>query len=298
MTNRATDMRQNLQEAQFARRDSLPLQVEVLRLEDLLRAPFDAKTTAQTRTQFHSILLIERGQSYHHVDFERHPIGPGDLLLMPAGCVQAFDRAGHVSGSLLLFTPEFLDTACARLPSLVAASDVLLGAGLRFGLGASSFAQARDDLATLSRYTESMRSTHFAEESIASAFSLLIFSLAGLAEISHSLDEQAGHGELVSRFQELLEAQFTRRHRAAWYAKSLNVSLRTLDRHLVASGGVSARQSISARLVLEAKRALIEQNIPIKNIAYELGFSEPQNFTRFFRTQTGLSPADFRTSQR
>ena len=52
MTNRATDMRQNLQEAQFARRDSLPLQVEVLRLEDLLRAPFEKKGPRRREPNF------------------------------------------------------------------------------------------------------------------------------------------------------------------------------------------------------------------------------------------------------
>jgi AraC-like DNA-binding protein len=46
--------------------------------------------------------------------------------------------------------------------------------------------------------------------------------------------------------------------------------------------------------VLEAKRLLTRREMSVKNIAYDLGFLEPQNFTRFFRTQTGLSPKAFR----
>ena len=100
----------------------------------------------------------------------------------------------------------------------------------------------------------------------------------------------------TARFLELLEVRFPAEHQASSYARALHTSLRTLDRHLMDARGQTARQAISSRLVLEAKRLLTRPDVLVKNIAYELGFSEPQNFTRFFRSQTGLSPEAFRTS--
>jgi AraC family transcriptional activator of pobA len=38
--------------------------------------------------------------------------------------------------------------------------------------------------------------------------------------------------------------------------------------------------------------------MPVKDIAEALGFSDPAYFTRFFKRQTGLSPAAFRTRAR
>ena len=51
---------------------------------------------------------------------------------------------------------------------------------------------------------------------------------------------------------------------------------------------------INERLVLEAKREIGYVRKPIKEISYELGFSEPAYFTRFFGKQTGYAPEDFR----
>jgi AraC family transcriptional activator of pobA len=33
---------------------------------------------------------------------------------------------------------------------------------------------------------------------------------------------------------------------------------------------------------------------PINDIAYDLAFSDPSHFARFFRKQTGTTPQDFR----
>jgi AraC-like DNA-binding protein len=35
-------------------------------------------------------------------------------------------------------------------------------------------------------------------------------------------------------------------------------------------------------------------NAPIHEIAYDLSFSDPSHFTRFFRKQTGITPQEFR----
>jgi AraC-like DNA-binding protein len=46
--------------------------------------------------------------------------------------------------------------------------------------------------------------------------------------------------------------------------------------------------------MLEARRLLTLAELPIKAVADALGFSEPHNFTRFFRGAAGVSPSDFR----
>ena len=39
---------------------------------------------------------------------------------------------------------------------------------------------------------------------------------------------------------------------------------------------------------------LVFTNAPIHEIAYDLSFSDPSHFTRFFRKQTGITPQEFR----
>ena len=51
---------------------------------------------------------------------------------------------------------------------------------------------------------------------------------------------------------------------------------------------------IRQRVLTEAKRQLVFTTEPIHEIAYDLGFSDPSHFARFFRKQTGTTPQDFR----
>lgn len=285
-----------LQEVTFVRRDRLPLDVEVLRLEELLRPPFHENTTKPTRAHFHTLLLIEAGVSVHHVDFEEERMGPGHLLAIPKGHVQAFDPARVISGYLALFTADFLEHCSLHARRLVLASQVFLRAGVHLHLGQTSLTRVQRAFATLADHASPVSSNRFASEALISAFSLLIFTVAGLPETAVAVVAQMPDDELVVQFQALLEARFAVSRQASSYARALHVSLRTLDRRLVTTQGHTARQAISARVVLEAKRMLTQLDLPIKNIAYELGFSEAQNFTRFFRMQTGLSPQAFRSS--
>lgn len=289
-----TDTAHALEEVSFARRDGLPLEVEVLRLEELLRPPFSPKTTRPTRSRFHTLLLVEGGTSSHHVDFERYSVSPGHLLVIPEGHVHAFNVARVISGYMALFTSDLLDRCGLRVGGLAESGDLVLQAGVHLRLGDGSHTKVRHAFATLANQTRFVTADRFADEAIASALSLLVFTVAGLPETTAAVIERVPHDELVAQFLETLDARFRVMHQASAYARDLRVSSRTLDRHLMAVQGQTARQIISARLVLEAKRMLTKRDMPVKNIAYELGFSEPQNFTRFFRTQTGLSPQAFR----
>ncbi|WP_394801065.1 helix-turn-helix domain-containing protein [Niabella ginsengisoli] len=51
---------------------------------------------------------------------------------------------------------------------------------------------------------------------------------------------------------------------------------------------------IADRRNLFAKRQLMHTDELIKNIAYDLNFSDPQAFSHFFKRQNGITPDEFR----
>ena len=46
--------------------------------------------------------------------------------------------------------------------------------------------------------------------------------------------------------------------------------------------------------MLEAKRQLSHADASVAEIAEQLGFDDPSNFSSYFRRHTGMTPGDFR----
>lgn len=98
---------------------------------------------------------------------------------------------------------------------------------------------------------------------------------------------------IVRKFQALLEKHFREKHKVADYADLMFKSPKTLSNTFKKLRNQSPLHMIQERIILEAKRQLYYTEKPIKEITYELGFSEPAQFSRLFKNTTGLSPSDF-----
>jgi AraC-like DNA-binding protein len=77
-------------------------------------------------------------------------------------------------------------------------------------------------------------------------------------------------------------------------AVSLSLSQRQLDRLFVAEFGLTPRAAFDHRRIEHAQHRLRTSARAIKEIAYELGFSQPSHFAKWFRRQTGQYPSDYR----
>ena len=80
-------------------------------------------------------------------------------------------------------------------------------------------------------------------------------------------------------------------------ASDLHVSERTLNRRLQ-SEGTSFRE-LRRELIHEwARQHLMETEASVESIAITLGYQDPANFRRAFRSRFGITPSDFRQSKR
>jgi AraC-like DNA-binding protein len=78
-------------------------------------------------------------------------------------------------------------------------------------------------------------------------------------------------------------------------AHTLNLSARTLDRHLQREG--SGFRALQQEILRERACALLEAGrLSVTQIAHELGYTDAANFSRAFKRDTGVSPRDWRPS--
>lgn len=78
------------------------------------------------------------------------------------------------------------------------------------------------------------------------------------------------------------------------YAEMLFVTPNHLSQTIKSTSGKNALSYINERITSEAKSLISYTELSIAEIAYKLDFSDPANFGKFFKKQTGLTPLEFR----
>jgi len=106
-------------------------------------------------------------------------------------------------------------------------------------------------------------------------------------------------------FADLLERQFPidstgqrlRLQTPADFAQHLHLHVNHLNKALKAITGKTTSQLIADRIIQEAKLMLSDSVLPVGDIAWALGFDEPNHFSAFFKSRTGMTPNQFRKSE-
>ena len=100
--------------------------------------------------------------------------------------------------------------------------------------------------------------------------------------------------DLVACVEHLLAlALLDGRPRIDWLCRRLNLSRRTLQRHL-ALCGTTFDDILQRVLTRQATALMANPTQPVTAIALELGYSDPAHFTRAFTRWTGQAPRDWR----
>ncbi|MCS5490895.1 helix-turn-helix domain-containing protein [Algoriphagus limi] len=100
--------------------------------------------------------------------------------------------------------------------------------------------------------------------------------------------------DIIREYHFLVEQHFKEKHSVAEYADLLHKSPKSLSNLFKKLGSKTPLQFIKDRKMLEARRLLTYTDMTVSEIGYEIGFSDIQSFSRFFKNEEGMSPIDFR----
>lgn len=81
-----------------------------------------------------------------------------------------------------------------------------------------------------------------------------------------------------------------------YISEGMNISTSYLGSLLKSLTGLSPQQYIHEEIIKLAKEKLSTTQLTVSQIAYELGFEQPQSFSRLFKAKTKQSPLEFRRS--
>ncbi len=102
--------------------------------------------------------------------------------------------------------------------------------------------------------------------------------------------------ELDNHMAELKQGLVNKSLEIADFAAKLHIHPVHLSNTIKAVTGQSTCSLYEERLLNAAKELLTQTNMPIGQIAMQLTY-DPSNFTKFFKTYTGITPKQFRQQQ-
>lgn len=107
------------------------------------------------------------------------------------------------------------------------------------------------------------------------------------------LQEFSEHSNVSEWVETMLRGAEDSQPKLEELAAMLNISARTLDRHLAQEG--ASFRDLSARVRNERACELLGNlRTPVSQIAYRLGYTDVANFSRWFRKVNGATPSEYR----
>ncbi|OBX08022.1 cupin [Gallibacterium salpingitidis] len=127
---------------------------------------------------------------------------------------------------------------------------------------------------------------------------ILFINIARLKEknvqVAKKLPVKGGDIDMFNQFNQLIEQHFKKNWVISEYLTHLCISESRLNVLCKKFSGLSPKQIIIERQLQEARFKLLFTQDSISKIAYDLGFSDPAYFSRYFQARVGVSPKRFR----
>ncbi len=280
----------------FKNRQNPNAEFDLVRIEELFDIAGDDHAPDELHVvEFYNIFFIESGQGYHTIDFTDYACEAGTILTVRKDQLQKFFR-GNLTGSILLFTDEFLVSYLEQLEALKSLQifNELLGTP-KIQLSASEMKEIADLINRMQdEYFE--RNDNYSLEIIRSELHILITKLYRIKSKRKQIIFDKKYLSEFIEFQKLVELNVKETTRVQDYAKMMGVSTKTLNNISKTIIRKTAKEFVDEICTKQIKRQLINTELSIKEIAFASGFEETTNFYKYFKRQTQTTPEQFRLS--
>lgn len=239
------------------------------------------------------MVLFTDGGGTHAVDFNTFEVRPYQIYFMVPGQAHSWSFEGEVDGYIINFSVPFFQSFLLRPDYLE---------DFKFFDGTTDHSIINIPNQYQQQVKELFEAIIYESEThqqrgldMVRALMLQIFILISRLNTEGSARGNINYNyTLLRNFQKLVEQNFTELKLPKDYAELLYITPNHLNAVCKDILGISAGEVIRNRVILEAKRLLINLDLSVTQIAYDLNFADNSYFTKFFKKYTGLTPEEFR----
>lgn len=261
-----------------------------LRIEDLIAAG-GIKPILPSREESHTLIYVTKGSYKTKIGFKEYTIRSNDVLIIQAGVIFSTEEINRsVKGFTCHFHPDTLIGKFGNR-SIISEFDFL-------NIGNHPIININNSKLAIQNLFERLI-IEFKGKEEPSLIIIHAYLYALLAELkilygqNHPVTQSAAY-RVTSQFRALAYQTTKENLKVADLAKVMNISPNHLNKSVKFITSKTASEIINERKMIEIKYLLYQSDLTISEISYEMGFSDPSYFTRFFRKREGISPTEFR----
>jgi AraC family transcriptional activator of pobA len=266
---------------------------QIHRYEDVLLN--SRRTSPPNRWSYHRIGLLKEGDGELTIGIHKFKAKKNTLVIIPSRVITSSTNwTLEVKGYVLLFNIDFF--LQNNFSHQIIENKKILSSSIQPFVHLN-VDEADEVVAIFETILLEKNSEH------ANKYELIALKIVELLILSERLFEHelglSGNPpsiDILKRFIDLLDVHYTKEHSVKFYAEQLLIHPNHLNMLLKKHSGLSAKESIQSRLVMEIKYLLHSTNLSIKQISNRVGFSDPNYFSTFFTRFENMSPANYRAS--
>ena len=259
----------------------------ILKLTPELSKQYADAPSKPHRHDYEEIIIIAKGNPQHFIDFNKETITPPLVIYVAQGKIHQFLPDLNTEGWAIRYKNEFIPQSRFHFYS-----NFLDNINYPFDTGDCSH-----KLNTLCELMlDEYNLPHPDFTMIKHLLSALLSKLEAEGKQRFRQESNSNNTQLISfnNFLKILEDNYKRPEGVEFYAGKLNMSVRNLNLICQSIFNKSVSEIVETRKLIEARQLLINTDLSISEIGYELGYNEKAYFTRVFTKKTGLTPTDFR----
>lgn len=259
--------------------------------------PIDKSTLDEPphRHLFQEIIFFISGKGAHSIDGQVFRLTANTIYLIGQGQVHVFQKGENLKGFVLRYKEDLLP------PELtIYSTDYSL---LQMLTNSNALSLSKEEVKTFKQNFEELLREHTYSMGKKNTDTVQLILLTILSRIKHkiratyeqNLSKAAEGNDIVNRrFILMIEDHYKSNHDLSFYCQNLGVTKRKLLAITQEKFGQSPKELLNHRLMTEAIRLLKYTDLNLKEISFELGYTEPAYFSRLFKIKKGMSPRKYR----